>query len=365
MAQSPPVQSFFPLRATRHIICNDIATFVAARRLLADGHAQRGAAVRVARYAGAESMPLDVVGWFQPATMLGLVMAFVWSRTLLGWGDCGRCNWRFRTRGCERGGLGPLDSGRDSCRADASWPCRLVGIPPRGRMPSLRGWLRRAPPRPKRLGLQKLGSESSEDMTAGIQLRPATSLSSIWEAYLFAGSFSDIPVALQLLEFPQAFLDWRRSDGLIPGLPNTPPAIDPIFSRKAVPGSEDEVVRACDEMLDSYGGVLLAVSESELVGTLAVRVKWLPQACHLGADGGNGKVAVRTVPYAQVQEAPGLEPVAYLEQFAVAPAWRGTGLAARLLGEAEIMARQWGLGLVTLHVQRDDWQPLRFYQKQT
>ncbi|CAJ1369240.1 unnamed protein product [Effrenium voratum] len=200
MAQSPPVQSFFPLRATRHIICNDIATFVAARRLLADGHAQRGAAVRVARYAGAESMPLDVVGWFQPATMLGLVMAFVWSRTLL-------------------------------------------GIPPRGRMPSLRGWLRRAPPRPKRLGLQKLGSESSEDMTAGIQLRPATSLSSIWEAYLFAGSFSDIPVALQLLEFPQAFLDWRRSDGLIPGLPNTPPAIDPIFSRKAVPGSEDEVVR--------------------------------------------------------------------------------------------------------------------------
>ncbi|CAJ1391960.1 unnamed protein product [Effrenium voratum] len=319
MAQSP-VQSFFPLRATRHIICNDIATFVAARRLLADGHAQRGAAVRVARYAGAESMPLDVVGWFQPATMLGLVMAFVWSRTLL-------------------------------------------GIPPRGRMPSLRGWLRRAPPRPKRLGLQKLGSESSEDMTAGIQLRPATSLSSIWEAYLFAGSFSDIPVALQLLEFPQAFLDWRRSDGLIPGLPNTPPAIDPIFSRKAVPGSEDEVVRACDEMLDSYGGVLLAVSESELVGTLAVRVKWLPQACHLGADGGNGKVAVRTVPYAQVQEAPGLEPVAYLEQFAVAPAWRGTGLAARLLGEAEIMARQWGLGLVTLHVQRDDWQPLRFYQK--
>ena len=49
----------------------------------------------------------------------------------------------------------------------------------------------------------------------------------------------------------------------------------------------------------------------------------------------------------------------------MAPAWRGTGLAARLLGEAEIMARQWGLGLVTLHVQRDDWQPLRFYQKQT
>ena len=42
---------------------------------------------------------------------------------------------------------------------------------------------------------------------------------------------------------------------------NRPVAIDPIFSRKGLPDSEDDVVRACDEMLDSYGGVLLAVPE--------------------------------------------------------------------------------------------------------
>lgn len=35
----------------------------------------------------------------------------------------------------------------------------------------------------------------------------------------------------------------HTSAEMAPGLPNTPPAIDPIFSRKAVPGSEDEVVR--------------------------------------------------------------------------------------------------------------------------
>ena len=42
---------------------------------------------------------------------------------------------------------------------------------------------------------------------------------------------------------------------------NRPVSIDPIFSRKELPDSEDEVVRTCDEMLDSYGGVLLAVPE--------------------------------------------------------------------------------------------------------
>jgi len=55
--------------------------------------------------------------------------------------------------------------------------------------------------------------------------------------------------------------------------------------------------------------------------------------------------------------------VAYLEQFAVATEWRGSGLSARILHRAEDMARRWGLGILTLHVQRDDWGPLRFYQK--
>ena len=47
---------------------------------------------------------------------------------------------------------------------------------------------------------------------------------------------------------------------------NRPIAIDPIFSRKELPDSEDEVVRACDEMLDSYGGMLLAVPELSWLG---------------------------------------------------------------------------------------------------
>eukprot|EP00434_Breviolum_minutum_P012687 symbB.v1.2.011185.t1/scaffold714.1/size170141/2 len=241
------------------------------------------------------------------------------------------------------------------------WSRALLGIPPRGRMPSLNAWLRRMPPRPKPLkpSLPKLPTAEGNEVPVSpldtVQLRPATSLASIWEAYLFAGQFSTIPVALQLLEFPQAFLDWRRSDGLIPGLPNTPVAIDPIFSRKELPASEEDVVRACDEMLDSYGGILLAVIENgaqeELIGTLSVRVKWLPQACHTREDTeGHGPLVVRTVPYAQVSSAMGLEPVAYLEQFAVATEWRGSGLSARILHRAEDMARRWGLRILTLHV---------------
>ncbi|CAE6966335.1 unnamed protein product, partial [Symbiodinium natans] len=198
--------------------------------------------------------------------------------------------------------------------------------------------------------------ESGMGFLQHIALRPATSLSSVWDAYLFAGQFSTIPAALQILEFPQAFLDWRR-------LPNAPPPLDPEDLR-ALPGSEDDVVSACDEMMDSFGGVLLAVHENspedQLVGTLALRVKWLPDACHLCGEDGVERV-VRTVPLASVLGGNGLEPVAYLEQFAVE--WRGSGLAAHMLREVEERARSWGTRLLALHVQRDDWQPLRFYQK--
>ena len=55
---------------------------------------------------------------------------------------------------------------------------------------------------------------------------------------LFGGQFSDIPMALQLLEFPLAFLDWRRSDGLIPQLPNAPA----VFTSKPLPASEEEAI---------------------------------------------------------------------------------------------------------------------------
>ncbi|CAE7412183.1 unnamed protein product [Symbiodinium necroappetens] len=268
--------------------------------------------------------------WLQFATSFGFAAAFAWSRTLL-------------------------------------------GIPPRGRTPSLKAWLRRRPPFPKRPETEKLrnpeGGASDVGMMQQVYLRPATTLSGVWEAYLFAGSFSTIPAALQILEFPAAFLDWRRSDGLIPGLPNTPPPLDPTKLR-ALPGNEDDVVKACDEMIDSYGGVLCAVyerpegSESELLGTLALRVKWLPDACRSYDQEGleRGRV-VRTVPFKAVLEGRGLEAVAYLEQFAVAPDWRGSGLAARMLQEAEERARFWGLHLLALHVQRDDWQPLRFFEK--
>eukprot|EP00435_Cladocopium_sp_Y103_P047380 s1708_g13.t3 len=264
---------------------------------------------RIRREAYGEAETMEMPGWLQPVTTVSLVVAFVWSRTLL-------------------------------------------GIPPRGRMPSLNSWMRRMPPGPKQLSVQKLAQPSEDGVGAAVdavQLRPATSLSSIWEAYLFAGQFSDIPVALQLLEFPQAFLDWRRSSGLIPGMENRPVAIDPIFSRKEVPDSEDEVVRACDEMLDSYGGVLLAVPEVDatgatnaegLLGTLALRVKWLPQGCHTREDETGESMVVRSVPFARVREAAlGLEPVAYLEQFAIGETWRGSGLAQKMLREAEDLAR--------------------------
>ena len=60
---------------------------------------------------------------------------------------------------------------------------RLPGIPPRGRMPSLNSWMRRMPPRPKQLSVQKLAQPSDDDgvsdaMVDAVQLRPATPL--VW-----------------------------------------------------------------------------------------------------------------------------------------------------------------------------------------
>lgn len=106
-------------------------------------------------------------------------------------------------------------------------------------------------------------------------------------------------------------------------------------------------------MLDSYGGVLLAVQDEELVGTLALRVKWLPTALYDGRRDGRQR---RSLFFSKLKElGDGLGCVAYLEQFAVAERWRGRGLAQRLLRQAERQAQAWQLPVLALHVQRDDW----------
>ena len=110
-------------------------------------------------------------------------------------------------------------------------------------------------------------------------------------------------------------------------------------------------------MLDSYGGVLLAVQEEELVGTLALRVKWLPAAL----DGQRRSVSFSELSESSEKE---LRCVAYVEQFAVAERWRGRGLARRLLRWAERQARAWQLPVLALHVQRDDW-PLEVGRRST
>lgn len=250
----------------------------------------------------------------------------------------------------------------------------LFSIPPRGRMPSLASFLRqKAPPRPRRadkLAQQLPSADAMEDTRQDIQFRPAFTLSDVWDTYMFAGSFSDVNMALQVIEFPNAFLDWRKSVGLVPGLTSAPAGrIDPQVSRRTLRGSEQEIVCDCKEMLDGYGFSLIAATGSgktkeKIVGTATLRVRWLPEGSHWIEDADGSVSVVRSVTYATVREkAGGLEAVAYLEALAVAPEWRGTGLATDILEFAEDSARGWGLRILALHAERDDWRALRFYAK--
>lgn len=85
------------------------------------------------------------------------------------------------------------------------------------------------------------------------------------------------------------------------------------------------------------------------------------EGCHLSDD--LEPSVLCTVDLDVVMEAGALEAVAYIESIAVARAWRGSGLASRLLNFMENKARAWGLRLLALHVHRDNWSALRFYEK--
>ncbi|CAK0908120.1 unnamed protein product, partial [Prorocentrum cordatum] len=235
-----------------------------------------------------------------------------------------------------------------------------------------------------------------------LRLLPVTSPGELWEAYTFATGqiVEEVPsmafernylnrMVLQAASFPKVYRDWETYEGcaveevsLGPDATSLGP-VEPLGGppgrggRPRDPGSEAasdadrEVVLACGEMVEEYGLSLAArepatgTSVGSLAGCATMRVKRLPEDCHIAYDEEGAEPAVVcTVDWRLVLEAQGLEGVAYIESIAVARQWRGSGLAEMLLDFLEKKGRAWGLRLVGLHVHRDNWAALKFYRRQ-
>lgn len=261
-------------------------------------------------------------------------------------------------------------------------------VVPAGRMPSLSDWLKKAP--------QLAGSwggrapPAAEDVAdarrrsqADLKLETVSSLGELWEQYTFSTReiVQEVPsmavernfivqVLLQLTSFPTTFSDWNNYEACAVQELEAGPQGTVLKSlsedRAELPeGEAREVVLECGKMIDSYG-LSLIIREpgegKELISASVLRVKRLPEGCHISDDMEEPSVQC-TVDLEVVLEAGALEAVAYIESIAVARPWRGAGLASRLLNFMEDKARAWGLRLIALHVHRDNWSALRFYEK--
>lgn len=264
-------------------------------------------------------------------------------------------------------------------------------IVPEGRMPTLDEWLQkkapnlagswggRAPP-PRQDILEARNKVVAEG--SALKLETVTSLPELWEQYTFSTRqiVEEVPSmmfernfiissVLQVFSFPTTLSGWSNYEACAIQEMEAGPTgtvLDSLSDDRPELSvdSPEEVVLECGKMIDTYGLSLLvrAPGSGEMVAASVLRVKRLPEGCHVSDDLEEPSVTC-TVDMDVVMEAGSMEAVGYIESIAVSRAWRGAGLASRLLSFMEDKARAWGLRLIALHVHRDNWSALRFYQK--
>lgn len=141
---------------------------------------------------------------------------------------------------------------------------------------------------------------------------------------------------------------------------------DPLLAERKGK-NEVDLVRECQKMVEDYGLSVVArdgsSDPSPVVGVATMRVKRLPTDCHITEEDDGTKEVECMVDFDAAYSAPGLEAVAYLEMIAVSKDWRGSGLSNKLMDWIETKARTWGLNILALHVHRDNWAALRFYER--
>lgn len=261
----------------------------------------------------------------------------------------------------------------------------VTDMVPLTRTPSLATYLQRhAPPRPAGNygGRAPPKCRPAPGSVEQLELRSVESTGDLWEMYSFASRqiVEEVPsmlvernyvylLALKLAAFPTVYSNWERYESCAVeevSLGPTATRLEPVPTASMPQWSKQkEVVLACGAMIEAYGISVIARESgpgSPIAGSLTLRVKRLPEGCHVD-DGEGSPSVVCTVPLDDALGANGLEGIGYLESIAVSPSWRGSGLALRLLRFAEEKARAWGLGLLGLHVHRDNWAALRFYQR--
>ncbi|CAJ1358520.1 unnamed protein product [Effrenium voratum] len=175
-----------------------------------------------------------------------------------------------------------------------------------------------------------------------------------------------VSTLLQLTSFPTTLSDWSTYEACALEELDAGPSGTVLGSlsqdRTTLPDQPRQVVLECGKMIESYGLSLLIRTPggSDIIGASVLRVKRLPEGCHISDD---MEEVQCTVDADVVLDAGALEAVGYIESIAVARPWRGAGLASKLLSFMEDKAQAWGLRLIALHVHRDNWSALRFYQK--
>lgn len=258
-------------------------------------------------------------------------------------------------------------------------------IPPRGRVPRLARWLEKAPVRPRVAG-PATAAPRARDLST-LHFEPVGSVNELWDVFTFTSTrlVEDVPSAVRTSGaladtfsraalFPVVALEWKRYEGCAVDEVSLGPsssslsfagdavAAPPILTRRNG-DSETDIVAQCSELIDEFGlSVVARLPGQPIAGVATLRVKRLPSECHV-EEYEDGLNEVVCVDYDAALDAPGLEAVAYLEIIAVAKDWRGSGLANRLLQWVEEKSRAWGLSIMALHVHRDNWAALKFYER--
>lgn len=269
--------------------------------------------------------------------------------------------------------------------------------PPRGRVPRIGRWLeQQAPKRPPRAVASEVSAPvaaaARRGRLAAVRLQPVGSLQELWEVYHFTSQrlVDEVPSMAKTSSFLQpAFsrsaifpvfaLEYSRYEACAVEEVNLGPSSssigfatdssgkgDPLLAERKGK-NEVDLVRECQKMVEDYGLSVVArdgsSDPSPVVGVATMRVKRLPTDCHITEEDDGTKEVECMVDFDAAYSAPGLEAVAYLEMIAVSKDWRGSGLSNKLMDWIETKARTWGLNILALHVHRDNWAALRFYER--